>query len=179
MNKNTLFINIFGSPGSGKSTLAAELFSTMKKQFPELTIEYVPEFAKQFCFDDKTNPIFEVPENQMYIGVNQYYNIYSLNKKVDVVITDSPFLLSCIYNTSPLLGEHYNQVVKNIFTSHRNLNIFVRLNESFYQQTGRNENLEQSKKLQSDLIKLMFENSIQFYEMNDCQGIIELVKKRL
>lgn len=176
--KNTLYINIFGSPGSGKSTLATELFSKMKKTFPDLTIEYVPEFAKQFCYGNEKNEIFDTPENQLYIGSNQFYNLYSLDKKVDVVITDSPYLLSCIYNNTPLLGKCYDTMVKNIFSSHINLNIFLRLAPEKYQQSGRNENFEESKDLQSRLIQLFFENDIQFYEINDCEKIIELVKNR-
>lgn len=176
--KNTLYINIFGSPGSGKSTLAAELFAIAKKQFPNMSIEYVPEFAKQFCYGNTVNEIFDNPVNQYYIGANQFYNIYSLDKKVDIVITDSPYLLTCIYNNTPLLGEHYNAMVKNIFSSHINLNIFLRLAPEKYQQSGRNENFEESKDLQSRLIQLLFENDIQFYEINDCEKIIELIKNR-
>lgn len=178
MKKETLYINILGSPGSGKSTLAAELFSEMKKRLSNLTIEYVPEFAKKFCFDDSTNPVFDNPVNQMYIGANQYYNIYSLDKKVDIVITDSPFILSCLYNNTPLLGEHYNQVVKNIFSSHKNLNILLQLNPDMYQQSGRNENATQSQELQNRLIELLIDSKIPFFKTRDCQKIIELVKKQ-
>ena len=58
----------------------------MKKQFNDLDIEYVPEFAKKFCYGKQIDEIFETPENQMYIGVNQFYNTYSLDKKIDVVM---------------------------------------------------------------------------------------------
>lgn len=177
--KETLYINIFGSPGSGKSTLAAELFAEMKKRLSDLTIEYVPEFAKKFCFDDKINPVFNVPENQMYIGANQYYNIYSLDKKVDIVITDSPFLISCIYNNSPLLGENYNQVVKNIFCNHKNLNILLQLNPDMYQQSGRNESVIQSRELESRLNDLMFKFEIPFTKTRSCEKIIELAKEKI
>ena len=175
--KETLYINILGSPGSGKSTLAAELFSEMKKRTRDITVEYVPEFAKKFCFDDSTNQVFNEPVNQMYIGVNQFYNIYSLDKKVDVVITDSTFILSCLYNNTPLLGEHYNQLVKNIFTSHRNLNILLQLNPDHYQQFGRNENLEQSMLIENKLNKLLSNFEIPFFKTRDCQKIIELANK--
>ena len=176
--KETLYINILGSPGSGKSTLAAELFSEMKKRLHDITIEYVPEFAKKFCFDDSTNQVFNDPVNQMYIGANQFYNIYSLDKKVDVVITDSPFILSCLYNNTPLLGDNYNQVVKNIFTSHKNLNVLLQLNPDHYQQYGRNENFIQSRELENKLNKLLSDYQIPFFKTRDCQKIIELVKKQ-
>lgn len=177
--KETLYINIFGSPGSGKSTLAAELFAEMKKRLSDLKIEYVPEFAKKFCFDEHINPIFNVPENQMYIGANQYYNIYSLDKKIDIVITDSPFLMSCIYNNTPLLGDAYNQIVKNIFTSHKNLNIFLQLNPDMYQQYGRNESANQSRELENRLIDLMFKFDIPFTKTRSCEKIIEMAKEKI
>lgn len=176
--KKTLYINIFGSPGSGKSTLATELFSTMKKSMPEYVIEYVPEFAKQFCFDDQINSLFQVPENQMYIGSNQYYNIYKLDGKVDVVITDSPYMMSCIYNNSILLGKNYDIMVKNIFCSHSNLNIFLKLNKEKYQQSGRNETASQSEILQDRLLKLLSDYQIDFVETKDCKKIIELTKEQ-
>lgn len=175
--KQTLYINVFGSPGSGKSTFATELFSTMKKQFNDLDIEYVPEFAKKFCYGNKIDEIFDTPENQMYIGANQFYNIYSLDKKIDVVITDSPFLLSCVYNNSKLLGENYNQVVKNIFFSHKNLNVFLRLDTKNYQTKGRNENVDQSREIQSKIMEMFFNNNVLFIETRDCNEVIKKVKE--
>lgn len=175
----TLYINIFGSPGSGKSTFAAELFSVMKKTCGNLTIEYVNEFAKQFCFDDRKNPIFDNPLNQLYIGVNQFYNIYRLDGKIDVVITDSPFMMSCIYNNSPLLSFHYDAMVKNIFCNYENLNVMLKLQNFDYQQSGRNESKSESLQLEKRLIDLLDKNSIPYIETRDCKKIIELAINKI
>ena len=96
-----------------------------------------------------------------------------------IVITDSPFLISCIYNNSPLLGENYNQVVKNIFCNHKNLNILLQLNPDMYQQSCRNESANQSRELENRLIDLMFKFDIPFTKTRSCEKIIEMAKEKI
>ena len=45
-----------------------------------------------------------------------------MENEVDIVITDSPLLLSAFYNTNPVLGESFNDVVANVFHSYNNIN---------------------------------------------------------
>ena len=48
-----------------------------------------------------------------------------MKNEVDIVITDSPLLLSAFYNTNPVLGEPFNDVVANVFHSYNNINYLL------------------------------------------------------
>lgn len=119
--KDTLVVNLFGSPGSGKSSGAAYIFSQLKKL--GIDCELVTEYAKDKCWEG--DYIFSDATNQFYIGAKQYYRVNRVNGKVDVIITDSPVLLSCFYNTAPEMSNEYNEVVKRLFNRFNNINFFV------------------------------------------------------
>ena len=101
-----LIVNLFGAPGAGKSTGAAYVFSQLKAA--GVNAELVTEFAKDKVWEE-TKAVFE---NQAYIFGKQYFRISRLMGKVDVVITDSPILLSVFYNKdNAVLGKEFNDLV--------------------------------------------------------------------
>lgn len=105
-----LIINLFGAPGAGKSTGAAYVFSQLKAA--GVNAELVTEFAKDKVWEG-TKAVFE---NQAYIFGKQYFRISRLEGKVDVVITDSPILLSAFYNDNDhVLGEEFDKLVLDKF----------------------------------------------------------------
>ena len=83
-----LVVNLFGAPGAGKSTGAAYIFSRLK--LAGINAELVTEFAKDKVWEE-SKAVFQ---NQAYIFGKQYFRISRVQDKVDVVITDSPILLS-------------------------------------------------------------------------------------
>lgn len=101
-----LVVNLFGAPGAGKSTGAAYVFSQLKAA--GINAELVTEFAKDKVWEE-TKAVFD---NQAYIFGKQYFRISRLEGKVDVVITDSPILLSAFYNKNDhVLGQEFNDLV--------------------------------------------------------------------
>lgn len=115
-----LIINLFGAPGAGKSTGAAYVFSQLKAA--GVNAELVTEFAKDKVWEG-TKAVFE---NQAYIFGKQYFRISRLEGKVDVVITDSPILLSAFYNDNDhVLGEEFDKLVSKVFDYYNRIDVFV------------------------------------------------------
>lgn len=144
-----LLVNLYGAPSTGKSTGAAYIYSKLK--LDEINCELVTEFAKDMVWDENKKAIY----NQAYVFGNQYYRISRLENKVDVVITDSPILLSIIYNKDKRLGKEFIDLVKSVSSSYENrLDIlFKRVKQ--YKTIGRLHNEEQSDKLYNEIKDLL------------------------
>lgn len=135
-----LVVNLFGAPGAGKSTGAAYVFSKLK--LAGYNAELVTEFAKDKVWEDNK----EVFNNQMYIFGKQYFRISRLNNKVDIVVTDSPLLLSAYYSSDPILGLEFDSLVTRIFKSFDSINCFIERAKP-YNPRGRFQSEKQSDKI--------------------------------
>ena len=99
--RRTVVINLYGGPCCGKSTVAAGLFYELKCKGIEC--ELTGEVAKDKVWDD--NPW--VLRNQPYIFGKQLHRIWRLEDKVDLIVCDSPILLSMIYSQEEKLSKMY------------------------------------------------------------------------
>lgn len=144
---DTIVVNLFGAPGSGKSTGAAYIFSKLKML--GVDAELVTEYAKDKVWENNTTAL----SNQTYVFGKQHFRISRCEDKVDVIITDSPLLLSAIYNKSELLGEDFNNLVAKIFKSYTSVNYFITRTKP-YNANGRLQTEDESNKI-SDEIKEM------------------------
>jgi len=130
----TLYVNIFGGPGSGKSTTAAEVFAELKRL--GVNCELATEFAKDKVWEGN-HKIFA---DQCYIFGKQHWKLYRLKGEVDVVITDSPLVLSMVYND--LAGENklmnLPDVVMKAHEQFDNMN-FLLHRSKVYNPKGRNQ----------------------------------------
>lgn len=154
---NILVVNLFGVPGAGKSTGAAYIFSKLKMQ--GVNCELVTEFAKDKVWEGSK----EVFNNQAYIFGKQYFKISRILNKVDVVITDSPLLLSIFYNNNSILGENFNNTVLSVFRSFTSLNYLI-LRDKPYNPKGRLQTEEESNALKIPLKNLLDDNHIVYKE---------------
>lgn len=144
-----LVVNLCGAPGAGKSTGAAYVFSKLKMQ--GVNCELVTEYAKDKVWEEDTTAL----NNQAYVFGHQLFRLTKLEGKVDVAITDSPLLLSLIYNNDKKrLGEAFNEVVKNCFNSFDNINFFIHRVKP-YNPKGRLQTEKESDEL-SEIIKNCF-----------------------
>lgn len=150
-----LLINLFGGPGAGKSTGAAYIFSQLK--MAGVNAELVTEFAKDKVWEGNK----EVFKNQAYIFGKQYFKISRCADKVDVIITDSPLLLSIVYNDNPVLGDSFNETVKNVFNSFNSMN-FVLNREKEYNPVGRNQTESEAKEVDVQVREILDQEKIPY-----------------
>ena len=164
-----LIINLFGAPGAGKSTGAAYVFSQLKAA--GINAELVTEFAKDKVWEE-TKAVFE---NQAYIFGKQYFRISRVQGKVDVVITDSPILLSPFYANDPVLGEEFDQLVTKVAKSYDSLNVFINRTKP-YNGAGRFQTEAESDVLSRDLHEFLVAHDVACVHYNgDISGYDTLV----
>lgn len=155
MDKRTLIVNLFGGPGVGKSSTAAGIFSLLKLHSVEC--ELVTEFAKDLVWEER----YKTFGDQQYIFGKQHHRIWRLRDKVDVIITDSPIMLSAVYRQETLSQSFVDSVVETT-NSYNNYNVILTRAKK-YNPNGRNETEEQAKDLDRK-IKTVLGSEHMFWE---------------
>ena len=158
-----LIVNLFGAPGAGKSTLAAYIFAKLK--MAGVNAELVTEFAKDKTWENNQKAL----ANQVYVFGKQLYRITRCQDDVDVIVTDSPLLLSVIYNHSDILGEDFNNLVYKVFSSYDNANYFINRVKK-YNPKGRNQTEEESDKIAVEVKEMLNKYCVDYTEAD---GILE------
>lgn len=131
----TKVINLLGGPNTGKSSIAALIFGELK--LLGYNAELVREVAKDFAWQGIKPNAYD----QVYIFGKQAKSEYSLYKKVDYIVTDSPLVLCPIYekfyNNNSMTKEllrNYLTTVKKDAIIHLN---FLLTRKGFYEDVGR------------------------------------------
>lgn len=135
-----IVVNLFGGPGCGKSTGAAYIFARLKER--GVKVELVTEFAKDLTWDKS-----EGLADQAYVFGNQFHRLYRCARAgVQVVVTDSPLLLSLVYrrpDEGPF-GDEFAAYVRACHRHFANLNFLITRWKP-YEQTGRVETEKEAK----------------------------------
>ena len=150
-----ILVNLFGAPGAGKSTGAAYIFSQLKMR--GVNAELVTEFAKDKVWEE-SKAVFN---NQAYIFGKQYFRISRCADKVDVVITDSPLLLSLVYNNDPVLGEEFNEVVRKVMNNYDCRNFYL-VRTKDYNPVGRFQTESESDAIADEIQALLEKEKINY-----------------
>lgn len=186
----TKIINLFGGPGSGKSRTSAYLFDSLKDM--DINVEMVQEYAKEIAWrieynnedsneKNKDKSKFN-SEDQLNVFAEQYKRQKLLMNKVDIIITDSPLLMSLAYTkeTHPLCKE-LTAIVKashNVDKS-RYLNIFLKRGNKKYNPKGRFQSEPEAKLLDIDIFNILTNNNIDFIEVETKQEALALIKEKI
>ena len=172
----TIVVNLFGEPSAGKSTAAMDITARLKRA--GINAEYVSEFAKDKVYEQ--NP--EVFKHQEYIFGKQSFKMGRVRDKVQVIVVDSPLILSIIYNQNEYLGEAFDQVVMDIFNSYKNKN-YLLVRKHDYEVSGRFQNESEANKVReqivSELNKLNIPYKTATSSEEDCKKIVNEIVKEL
>ena len=169
-----IVVNLFGGPGCGKSTGAAYVFSRLKEA--RVNVELVTEFAKDLTWDKS-----DALNDQLYVFASQFHRLFRCQKAgVDVVVTDSPLLLSNLYRDrrSPFFAKPFTDYVKYCHSVFNNLNFFIRRVKP-YNPCGRNEDESTAKAVDGSILTMM--KGIMFFDKVDgmTTGYEEIVQRVL
>lgn len=134
----TLVVNLYGGPGSGKSSMRAGLFERLKNM--GYNVEEATEYAKDKTWEEN----HVVLRNQIYVFGKQHFRISRLLGNVQVVVTDSPLLLSLYYGRN--LGKEFDNLVVSEYRKMWNLDIFVRRTKP-YNPKGRGQTEDEAKEI--------------------------------
>lgn len=152
----SLVVNLFGGPGCGKSSMCASVFSYLK--WNDIDCEMALEYAKD-CVWSNTKSLLK---NQTFIFGQQHNRIFHLLGKVDVIVTDSPLLLSIIYDSSK--NRNLKELILSEFRKLNNVN-YLLLRRKKYNRNGRLQNEKQAKEIDNQLKELLNGYDIQFKEI--------------
>ena len=166
-----LLVNLCGAPGAGKSTGAAYIFSKLKMK--GINAELVTEYAKDKVWEESTKLI----QDQLYVFGNQWHRLSRLRNKVDVVITDSPLLLSLVYNPDKeLFGKDFENLVVNLSKSfNERLNYFINRVKP-YNENGRLQTEAEANELSLIIKQIFINNDEKLFDVDgDLEGYDSIV----
>jgi hypothetical protein len=160
-------INFMGGPGCGKSTSSAGLFHLMKKS--GYKVELVVEYAKELVYDKH----FNILEDQMYVLAKQARRMKRLSGTVDYIITDSPLILTIVYNKG---SETLNKLALEEFNKFYNINFMVNRTKKF-EQFGRMQNLDESKEIDRIVENILLTNQFPYHRIDYVEEAFSIVKQ--
>ena len=159
----TLIVNAFGGPCCGKTTACWEIAAELKKR--GYVTEYVSEYTKELIYDGKMYMLDDSMKNQRIILKNQAHKQDRLLNQVQIVVTDSPLLLSIIYahDRTP----EYTQEILDFYNSHNNFNFVINRPENQnFEQVGRKQNLEESIQKDKEILQLLDDFDMKYHIYN-------------
>lgn len=174
----TIVINLYGGPCCGKSTVSAGLFYELKCLGVEC--ELTGEYAKDKTWDDHQT----VLRNQPYVFGKQLHRIWRLQNKVDIIVCDSPILLSTIYDSDD--SDLFELYVLEQYKKYNNINFVLErkfYNEG-YQKNGRNQTMQEAIEIDNDIENLLDKHNLSYTKICESNSkkmvnkILEILKEK-
>ena len=166
--KHTIVVNLIGGPGSGKSTTAAGLFYNLKKM--GINCEMALEYAKDKVYEES----FKTMDDQLYIFGKQYHRMWRLENLVDVIITDSPLLLSIYYNKTK--SNYFEDLIVEQYNKFNNMLYILKRDNIEFKQEGRIQNEEESKHIDMEVKNILDRNNINYIEISTLDAIEKITE---
>jgi hypothetical protein len=150
MYKMVRRICFYAGGGSGKSTTAAWLFSELKRA--GCSIELVTEYVKALAWQNLRPTSFD----QCYLfGKQLHYEDRVLKSGCNLIVTDSPVLLSSIYARlfadPPEMSEPLEKLALIYEKSYPSVNIFLERGDKDYKMHGRWGDIDGAKRVDGEI----------------------------
>lgn len=169
MKQGAIVINLFGGPCSFKSTFAGEIFAKLK--WRRINCEYIQEYAKGLVWEGS----FNVLANQIKVFGEQHHRTFRLLDKTDIVVTDSPLLLSVIYDAEKRIA--LKNLVFEEFNKCSNINFFLkRVGE--YEHEGRMQNEQEAIGKDREILELLDSNLVAYTAIDGIEDNVSFVVER-
>ena len=172
--QDTLVVALYAGPGTGKSSSMAGIFSELK--WLGVNCEMAPEFAKEKVWEKS----LAILSNQIYVFGKQLHTLVRVMGQVDVVITDSPLLLSLIYGHREC--KEFHDLVLAVNNRYRMMNVFLRRHKK-YNPAGRLQTEEEARTIDGKILDMLQSNDIPFTTVdsgrNAVQEIVQMVLSEL
>ena len=163
-----IVVNLFAGPGRGKSTTCAGVFAKLK--LAGVNCEMALEYAKDKVWEESN----KVLDDQIYVFGKQLHRIFRLKDKVDVVITDSPILLSIIYDKTG--NKYFSDLVLNQFNNFDNRNYFIE-RTTVYNPKGRLQTENEAKEIDKVLLDLLKDCNIEYDSVGKNEAVDYIFNK--
>lgn len=100
-------------------------------------------------------------------------------KDVDIIITDSPLLLSILYNHDERLTDNFTNTVLDVFHSYNNLNFYLERTKN-YNTKGRFQSEEEAKGIDKNIKNVLDTYNIPYFtslaEITGYENILDIIK---
>jgi tRNA uridine 5-carbamoylmethylation protein Kti12 len=163
----TKIINLFGGPGVGKSTIAASVFSNLKQH--NIDCELAMEYAKDMIWEESLKTL----DDQIYVFAKQHHRQFRLLGKVEYIITDSPIVLSVLYDKKRSKGLY--DLIKERFECFNNINYLIRRG-TIYQPNGRIQTEDEAKRIDANVISLLDDMNIKYTQVSTTDAIQKITE---
>lgn len=163
----TKIINLYGAPGSGKSTIASGLFFHMK--MAGINVELATEYIKSKVFEENPYPF----KDQLYCFAKQHKKLRELNGKVDFIITDSPLLMSLVYNLTEV--PLFNELVLQYYNLYDNIN-FLLTRQHAYHAEGRKQTEQEADKVGAQLEAYLKQYNIDYKTLPSNESMYNILQ---
>ena len=116
--------------------------------------------------------------NQLYILGKQYYRIDRCKDQVEVIVTDSPIILSLLYGANSSYGNELSKLILALWEIDNNVLYFVNRVKP-YNPTGRSQTQEESDSLAITLKEILDKYSISYGEVNGTLTDYDLIVEEI
>lgn len=162
-----IIVNLFGGPCAGKSTVRAGVFYELKVR--GYSCEEASEWIKAKVYEGSPY----IPTDQIYIFAKQRKLLRQIGDKVDIVISDSPLLLSLIYDGNK--DDSLRNLVVNEFNKDCNVNFLLQRGHG-YDHTGRYQSEQEADAVHEKIKETLEELRIPYVTISSTEAKDFIVK---